>query len=510
MTLAQQAPALILLFPFFGALLTLLIGLYRRSWCWPATVAACAASALAAWSTVVQVAESSNALVTYRMAGWVPPVGIEFRVDALNAGVVFMIAMVSLLVAIFSRTVVINETAGKEHFFYTLFQMLIVGVLGIGLTGDAFNLYVFLEISSLSSYALIAMGRGRAAFSCFNYIMMGTIGASFYLLGVGYLYIKTGSLNMVDISRIMHEQDLFQTSTIHIGFLFILIGVWIKMAFFPLHRWLPNAYTFAPTATSALAAPIMTKVSIYVMIRYMYTVFDPNFVFGMGPRSDVVVWLAVIAMVVGSFYALAKRKLKMMLAYLVIAEVGYMVGGAWLANKTGLTGAIFHIMADGLMTAALFLSAGAIYYKRKSYNVTALKGMFQKMPFTMGAFALAALSMIGIPPTCGFFSKWYLISAGIEAGHYGFVGGLLFSSLVNAILFFRLLEYAYYGEVETPYVAAGKRGKKKGFREKSGRDEAPLSMLVPMWSASLGLVLLGFYSGEVIAFISRYVAEVQF
>ncbi|CAM2070317.1 Monovalent cation/H+ antiporter subunit D family protein [Sulfidibacter corallicola] len=510
MDIVQQAPILMILCPFLGAFAVSLAGLIQRRWCYPLTVLFTAGSAYAGLGTLIQVLRTEGGVIRYRMGGWEPPFGIEFRLDALNAAIALMVVVVALLVAIYSRQTVASETAGKEGHFYTLFLLLTVGVLGISMTGDAFNLYVFLEISSLSSYALIAMGRGRAAFSCFNYIIMGTIGASFYLLGVGYLYIKTGSLNMTDIARILQEHGLYSSNSVRIGFLFILIGVWIKMAFVPLHRWLPNAYTFAPSTTSCLVAPLMTKVSIYVMIRIMFSVFNPEFVFGVGPRSDLVVWLAVIAMMVGSFYALAKNKLKMMLAYLVIAEVGYMVGGAWLANATGLTGAIFHILADGLMTLALFLAAGAIYYKRKSYNIVATKGLFGKMPFTMGAFAIAALSMIGIPPTCGFFSKWYLISGGIEAGHWGFVVGLLTSSMVNAVLFFRILERAYFEKPELPYEP-GRQGKNAlNFVERKGVDEAPLTMLAPLWAASLGLVLLGVYSGVVIDFISRYVNSVGF
>ena len=495
----DQYPILLLLFPFLCAFAVSLAGLKRPGLCYPICVGATALSFLSTLGLLGEVIAADGHVVRYQLGGWQPPIGIEYVIDPLNAVVLMLIAFVGLITAVYSQKTVLAESPKKAPYFYALFLMLQVGLYGMTITGDAFNLYVFLEISSLTSYALIAMGSGRAALSCFNYIIMGTIGASFILLGVGYLYIKTGSLNMADISRILREGDLYGSQTVEIGFVLILIGVWIKMAFFPLHRWLPNAYTFAPTATSCLIAPLMTKVSVYVMIRFMYTVFTPDFVFQSMVQGKVVVWLSVVAIVVGSFFALAKKKLKKMLAYLILAEVGYMVGGAWLANERGLTGAVFHLISDGLMTLCLFLFAGIVFYKFGNYNLNALNGLFRKMPWTMGAFVVAAFSMIGIPPTCGFFSKWYLITGAIEAGRWEFVAALLFSSLVNAILFFKIIEKAYFGKTIEEKNDHGGHGPET-------MTEAPLTMLVPLLTTAVMVVLLGVFSPRVIEFISRFVA----
>jgi len=305
---------------------------------------------------------------------------------------------------------------------------------------------------------------------------------------------------MVDIARILQEEQLFGSETILVGFILILVGVWIKMAFFPLHQWLPNAYTFAPSASSAIIAPLMTKVSVYIMIRMMFTVFTPDYVFATLHWDQVVVWFAVIAIIAGSLFALAQTDLKKMLAYLIVAEVGYMVGGAWLANVNGLTGAIFHIIADALMTLCLFLFAGIIVFQLKDQKIKSLKGIFKKMPFTMAGFTLGALSMIGIPPTCGFFSKWYLISGGIDAGHWGYVAALLFSSLINAFLFFRIIEHAYFGQ-----LPAEGDPHEHHHQKAVAVDEAPWSMLVPFLAVSAGLLVLGIYSSKVIDFISLFV-----
>jgi len=350
-----------------------------------------------------------------------------------------------------------------------------------------------LEIAALTGYGLLAMGEDRAPLATLNYLYMGTIGACFYLLGVGYLYIVTGSLNMADIATLL--PPLYQSKAVLAAFIICMVGVWLKMAFFPLHAWLPNAYTYAPSASSSLIAPLVTKVMIYVMIRLMLSVFTPKFVFATLSIADPIVWLAVIAIFMGAILALTARNLKKMLTYVIIAEVGYMVGGAWLGNRAGMTGAILHIVNDALMTLCVFLVAGNIVYKVKGYAFDDLQGLFRRMPFTMGAFVIGALSIIGVPPTCGFFSKWYLINGAIEAGHYGFMVALLFSSLINVVLFFRVIEIGYY----EPF--SDHRG--HGSHSES-IDEAPLSMLIPLLITAAGLVVVGLYTGDIVAQIVQF------
>ncbi len=494
--MAEQLPILMLLSPFLFAFTVSLTGLVNSRWCYPLTLVAVTLSLFASAGLLGQVLEHPDHRVHYHLGGWPPPFGIAYVIDPLNAVVLVLVAVVALITAVYSKDHVPRDTPGKEPQFYTLYLLLLTGLLGMTVTGDAFNLYVFLEISSLTSYALIAIGPPRAALSTFNYIIMGTIGASFILLGIGYLYLKTGSLNMADMHRIIGGFGPEGSKTIRIGFILIMIGVWIKMALFPLHRWLPNAYTFAPTSSGCLIAPLMTKVSVYVMIRFMFTVFYPEVIFASPENGDIVLWLAVIGILVGSFYALAKIKLKKMLAYLILAEVGYMVGGAWQGNETGLTGAVFHLLSDGLMTLCLFLVAGIFLHKRQSPNISAMRGAFSRMPFTMAGFTVAALSMIGVPPTCGFFSKWYLISGGIEAGRWSFVVALLISSLVNAILFFKIIEQAFF---DRPFETDNHR--------ETTIDEAPPSMLFPLLITAALILLLGIFSSKVVAFISIFITS---
>ena len=485
MIIVEQAPALLVIIPLLSAFLVNMAGLVNRQYCLPVAILGILGSFTASVITLIQVMEKG--VISYRLGGWPPPFGIEYAIDHFNGLVLVTVSFVSLLAVIFSKESVKKELPERIPQFYTLFVLLVTGLLGMTVTGDAFNLYVLLEISALTGYALIAMGENRALVASFNYVILGTIGASFYLLGVGHLYIMTGSLNMANLLSIL--PGLYSLNVVFIALLLILVGTWIKMAFFPMHGWLPNAYTYAPSAAGCLVAPLVTKVSVYIMIRLMLSVFSPLYVYSIIGLSETIVWMAVIAIISGSILALAQTDFKKMLTYLIVSEVGYMVGGAWLASSAGLTGAILHIVNDALMTLCLFLFAGIVFYKKGGQQLQDLAGLYKKMPVTMAAFTVGALSMIGVPPTAGFFSKWYLILGAIDAGRYHFMAALLISSLVNAILFFRVIEIAYF-EPKVDHHG--------GEAEKVSIDEAPLSMLVPLIFVALCLIAIGLYSGDIV------------
>ncbi|MGD9074283.1 MAG: monovalent cation/H+ antiporter subunit D family protein [Desulfobacteraceae bacterium] len=489
--MSEQYPALLVIVPLISAFLISAAGWVNRRLCFPIAVAALSVTVYSSVGLLMRVLDEG--VIIYRLGGWPPPFGIAYYVDHLNGLVLAVVAVVALLNLIASHKSIALEFPEKTGPFYTLYVLMVTGLLGIVVTGDAFNLYVALEIASLTGYGLIAMGEERAPFATLNYVYMGTIGACFYLLGVGYLYIVTGSLNMVDIARILPA--LYESKAVLAAFIICMVGLWLKMALFPLHAWLPNAYTFAPSAASSLIAPLVTKVMVYVMIRLILTVFTPKFAFASFAVKDPIVWLAVIAIVMGAIFALAERNLKKMLTYVIVAEVGYMVGGAWLGNRAAMTGAILHIVNDALMTLCIFLVVGNIVYKIKGYAFEDLKGLFRKMPFTMGAFVIGALSIIGVPPTCGFFSKWYLISGAIQAGHYGFMVALLFSSLVNVILFFRVFEISYYEPLSDHHGHE---------HHAEPMAEAPFTMLVPLLIVAAGLVLVGIYTGDIVNQIIRF------
>ncbi len=486
MIASEQAVALMVVLPLLSALVINMAGWFDRRLCFPIALFALLGSCCSAFITVSRVIKSG--VIHYRLGGWAPPMGIEYVVDHLNALVLVIIFVVSLLALLFSYKSIQVELPEKILQFYTLYLLLVAGLAGMTITGDAFNLYVLMEISALTSYALIALGDKRALVASFNYIILGTIGASLYLLGVGHLYIMTGSLNMADLQTILPA--LLDARAIAVAFVLVMGGVWVKMAFFPMHGWLPNAYSYAPSSTSCLVAPLMTKVSVYIMIRMMFSVFNPNYIFVYLDWGRLVVPLATVAIIFGSISALAQKDLRKMLTYIIVAEVGYMVGGAWLANVTGLTGAIYHILADAMMTLCLFMVVGAIIYKLKDSSMDSMEFIFRRMPVTSVVFVIGAFAMIGIPPTCGFFSKWYLISGAIETSQWHYIFALLFSSLVNAFVFFRLFEIGFFGKKpadghdhHAPEIAV---------------SEAPVTMLVPMVLTALSLIAIGIYTNEIV------------
>ena len=482
-----QIPILIIVIPLISSFFCPLIGLSRKGLCYFWAIVSLSLCALASINTLLTVMETGT--IHYRLGGWAPPFGIEYVVDHLNAMMLVIVSVISLLVAIYSKRSVEQELPGRVVYFYTVFLLQVTGFLGIVITGDLFNLYVFLEIASLAGYALIAIGEDGAPLATFRYIVMGTIGACLYLLGVGYIYISTGSLNIADVQQLLPQ--LYDSKVILTAVAFLLAGLAVKMALFPVHVWLPDAYTKAPSATSALIAPLMTKISLYVMIRILFTVFQPHLSMEVLPVADIMVWAGFIAILGGAVMALAQTDFKRMLCYIVVAEVGYIVGGVGLANTIAIRGAILHILNDAVMTVGLFTVAGIIVYKTKSHNISDFHGLFRKMPLTMTAFVVGALSIIGVPPTCGFFSKWYLLHGAVIAKHWAFLVALLFSSLISVVLFFRVIEIGYVFQ-----ASHGGNAHSKGHAVTI--DEAPPSMLIPTIAIAIAIILIGLYNQTIL------------
>ncbi len=438
----------------------------------------------------------ASGVIHYRLGGWLPPWGIEYYVDTLNAIMLVLVSFLSFLTAVFSRKSVEIEIPEKGALFWALYLLLMTGLLGIIVTGDLFNLFVLLEVASLSGYVLIAVGEKRSLFASFRYVIIGTMGASFYLLGVGYLYITTGSLNMVDLSLLLPK--LYTSKVVLAGFIFILIGLGIKTALFPLHGWLPDAYTYAPTAVSAAVAPLMTKVMAYAILRIMFTVFKAEFPVTVIEVTDVMVWTGTLAMLVGGVMALSQSDFKRMLAYVIVAEIGYIIGGIGVANATALKGAVFHIINDAVMMACLFMVAGLIVYKTKGHRIDNFIGFFRVMPVTAVVFTVGALAVIGVPPTCGFFSKWYLLLGGIEDHQWFFVAALLICTLINVALFFRIFDKGIYLHAHGQNLDAGVAA-----IDTPGND-APISMWLPALVLALVILLIGVFNQVIVETVIRH------
>lgn len=497
----SQSAILILVIPLISAFLTLAIGLWKEKFCYPLVIIAVSLSALSSIITLNTVI--SKGTIHYYLGNWDPPWGIEVVIDHLGAFIAVIISFLSLFAAIYAKRSIEQELPEKIVYFYTAFLLLVTALFGIVITGDMFNLYVFIEIASLAGYALIAVGVDRAPVASFRYVVMGTIGACFYLIGVGYLYIVTGSLNMGDLMILL--PPLYTNRVVQTAFVFIFIGFGIKIALFPLHTWQPDAYTYAPSTVSVIISTAMAKTFIYALIRVIFSVFTVDFITAFGPIFDIICWISAIAMIFGSIYAIKQFNLKKMLAYSSIANVGYIILGVGLSTSTtlGLTPALMHILNHALMKGCLFMAACAFIYKAGLWDIRGFVGLGRRMPYTCFAFILAALAMIGMPPSVGFVTKWYLIIAALQAGKYIFVAVIFFSTILMIVYFWNVIEIMYIRVEE-------KKGSETHLLTPDGGqvrneitvDEEPVSMLIP----GLILALLCFVIG--IAWISGVLSPI--
>ncbi len=478
--MTQQFPALIIVIPLLAALLTPLLGTLTRRLCHPWLVLIIGCAFCMSLGIAAQVITSGP--ISYNMGGWEPPWGIAYRIDHLNALMLVLISGTGLLGALYSGPSFAKELPGRQTYASALYLLMITSLMGIVITGDLFNVFVFLEISSLSAYGLIACGSGDAPFATFRYIIMGTIGASCYLLGVGYLYISTGSLNLADLSRLLPQ--LYHSHVVLTAGALMLVGLSLKMALFPLHAWLPDAYYSAPSTVSATVAPLYTKVAGYLMIRIIYYLFERRFFVEVFPITTILSWAAVVALLIGSIYAIAQKDLKKMLCYSVIAQVGYIVLGIALVNKAGFSSAILTIVSEVCTKSCIFLATGAIIYRLGNSRIDNLRHLFRRMPYTMLAFTIGAFSMVGIPPTSGFFSKLYLLFGCLEAGNWVFIAALLCSTILNVIYFFRVIKVACFEDPQPEY-------QRQEAYPAIEVEEVPAAMLIPILLAATSIIATG-------------------
>ena len=510
--LTNNSPVLIpLLFLAFGLLIPL-VAWKRDNWAWPTLMLVILAAVGISIFNVSRVI--NHGPVHYHLGHWTPPIGIEYVLDHLSVFVMLVINVVALLVLIHAKTITAHELPGKLPSYYAAISLMLAGFNGIVVTGDLFNLYVFLEISSLSLYGLIAVGEKKSPVAAFRYLIMGTIAASFYLLGVGFLYITMGSLNMADVRAIL--PSFADQPTVLIALALMVLGMGIKMALFPLHGWLPDAYTYAPSTSSAIIAPTGTKVGAYVLLRILFFVFGISFVTKTIPITNVIMWLAAIGIIYGSIMAIAQKELKRMLAYSSVAQVGYIGLGIGLANPWGLIGAVLHVLNHAFMKACLFLVAGNFRFKLGHSNIFKLEDSIRKkMPWTMAAFTVAALSMVGLPPMAGFFSKWYLALGTIKSTGSSWTGWIflvtiLVSSLLNAVYFFRVLEKVYMKPMgkkpKDDQDHHDHHGDEEIIEIKS--DEVGASMLVPTLIMAVGLIVIGLLNAIIVKGIIAYIIPV--
>ena len=467
----QHLPVLQVVLPLVAALLAALTR--RPGWAWTLALAAAWLVLAIAIGLLLQVL--GEGATSYHLGGWEPPYGIEYRVDLLNAFVLLIVSAMAAAVVPFARTSVAREIAPERiPLFYSAFLLCLAGLLGIAVTGDLFNVFVFLEISSLSAYSLVALGSDRRALTAaYRYLIMGSVGATFVMIAIGLLYAMTGTLNMTDLAARLPA--VAHTRTVPVAFAFLTVGVGLKLALFPLHLWLPNAYTYAPSAVSAFIASTATKVAIYMLLRFFFTIFGAAFSFDVMQLDWILTPLALFAIVLASLAALHQEDAKRLLAYSSVAQIGYVVLGISLASVLGVAAGILHVFNHALIKGALFMTMGCVMYAVGSVKVSAMAGLGRVMPLTMAAFVAAGLSLIGVPLTVGFISKWYLVQAALERGAWPLALAVLLGSVIAAAYVWKVVEAAYF---RPPPAGSETR-------------EAPLGLLVPTWA----LVAANLYFG---------------
>ena len=469
MSIAAHLPALQVVLPLVSAPLAVL--LRRRDLAfWMVTTAAWAAFATAIhlWLQV-----GAGGTISYHIGSWPPPWGIEYRVDRLGSFVLLLVSGMAAVMLPYARTSIEPEIPEESHYlFYAMFGLCLAGLLGITITGDAFNIFVFLEISSLATYVLIALGRDRRALAAaYQYLIMGSIGATFIVIGIGFLYLTTGTLNLADMASRLRGVE--SSRPVLVALAFLTVGISLKLALFPLHQWLPNAYTYAPSPVTAFLAATATKVSVYVLIRFYFSVFGESLVYERLPLPQIMLGLSLLAMFGASFIAIFQDNLKRLFAYSSVGQIGYISLGLSFDSVNGLTASIVHLFNHGIAKGAIFLLIGGIAVGIATPGAMApaltfdrLAGLAKRMPLTCFGIVFGGLSLIGVPGTAGFISKWYLILAALEQGQFWLVGAILLSSLLAVAYVWRFVEVAYF---RAPPIGQG------------ARTEAPLAMLVPAW-----------------------------
>ncbi|MCE9665387.1 monovalent cation/H+ antiporter subunit D family protein [Halomonas sp. M5N1S17] len=465
-------PAFQVIVPMLAAPLVMLMARSPR--------AAWATATLTSWLTLaisllLLIRVRAEGVVAYHMGGWLPPVGIEYRVDSVNILVLLVICFISAVVMPFARLSVASEVREDKHgYFYAAFLLANCGLLGIAITGDAFNIFVFFEIAALASYSLIATGRERqAVMASYQYLMMGTIGTTFLLIGIGFLYIMTGTLNLLDLAERLPAVN--DTRTVRAALAFIVVGISLKLALFPLHLWLPNAYAYAPSMVTVFLSATATKVAIYVLMRFIFGVFGHELSFNVLEMNLLLMPLAMLGILIPSIVAIFHTNIKRMLAYSSVAQVGYIILGISFASTLGLMASLLHLFNHAITKAALFMALGCIAYRLGGVSLIHMTGAGQRMPWTMTAFVIAGLSLIGVPLTAGFVTKWHLILAALDGGLWPIAVFVLGTSVLALLYIWRVVEVAFF------------RAPLRRIRVR----EAPLSLLLPTWFLTLSCLYFG-------------------
>lgn len=473
----EAHPPALLVFTLSSAFLMPTVAHFNKKWCGP--VASFLMAVVFANSLHLAKVAASGKVISYCVEGWPAPWGIEVLINHFSAFMLVVISFITLAVLVYSITAVWTEVAENAiGWYYTIILLTTAAMIGMAITNDVFNMYVFIEVTGISACALVLAKHSKMATeAAFKYLLLATVGSGFVLFAITLLYLITGNLNIPYVAMEFKRNYANYPFLIWTILSFFLVGFGIKAALFPLHLWLPDAYSSAPSVSSAFLSGLVGKAYIVALIKFFYLIFGFDLLNALYIRHLMII-MASIAIIVGSLFAFSQVDIKRRLAYSSVSQIGYIFMGIGLGTPLSLAATILHVFNHSMMKACLFLATGAIYYQTGERRVNRLSGLGYEMPITLGAFSIVAMSMMSLPLFSGFISKWYLAKGSIEAGMPLLVGLLVLSSLLNASYFLPIIWQAFF-DVD--------RQKPKTIK----LDRIPLSMAVPMAVLALAVLYFG-------------------
>jgi len=470
-----------IIIPILASVVPLVASFWREDVGWHVAVVALVVDGV----VVAEVVRSfiTEGRLSHEVGGVSVPYGIELAVDGFSVPVMVVVAVVSL------GTLAYTQSAGpRSNSFYSGYLLLTGGLMGVTVTADVFNLYVFIEITGLTAYALIASGGdGRSAYAALKYLLVGTVGASLYLIGVAYAFVATGTLNMADLSVRLAEVGYGDTLVLA-SFGFVVAGLAVKVALFPLHTWQPDAYSAAPYGVAAYVSALVSTVSAYALGRLVLTVYTPEFLTASPVVSSALVYFGALSIVAGSVLAVTQTDVRRLLAYSSVSQFGLIVVGFGIGNTTSVFGSVVHLFGHAVMKGALFLAVGIVAYRLGVMRLDEYAGVARRVPYAGAAFAVLALSLVGVPPAVGFVGKWYVALGAVRAGETGVAVVIFGSTLLTLMYVARIVDRMYYGtareEDNKPETAVAADGGAGGVRVTRG-------MVALVVLAAVTVVVLG-------------------
>ncbi|RKD97391.1 proton-conducting transporter transmembrane domain-containing protein [Halopiger aswanensis] len=518
---------LLIVAPIIAATLPVALGLWTDRTGWP--VAALTTIGLFGAAAYIARDVYAGGRVTHELGGYPRQYGIQLVADEFSMLVVVLVTAVALGVLAYTR-----QGGPRGNTFYSAYLLLTGGLLGISLTGDVFNLFVFLEITSLATYALVASGDGpEAAVAALKYLILGTVAASMYLIGVAFVFMATGTLNMVELAAAIPEAD---PTLIRAGFAFMIVGFATKVAQWPLHTWQPSAYNRAPDGVTPLIAALVSTASAYAFGRLIVTVFEVDYLAAMPRAGSIVVTIGCVSVLAGTVLAVIQREVKRMLAYssvsqfgLVLAAYGVVIAGQ---SETAFVGAAIHLVGHGLLKAGLFLGVALVATSYGARTVDEYAGLAKDRPFAAGSIAVLLLALVGVPPGVGFVGKWYIAVGAVQSELWPVAAVIFLSTMLTLAYAARLLEKMYFtppaaadrphapetGVAATdggtdddssgPAGAPGTVDPAAAFRTKGSPDAVSTGMLAVVVVAAIAAVALGFAGGTLADMLAPFLTEV--